>query len=306
MLGSFGHLAWWLELFSHFRPQYALVLAVCAGGLIALGRPGVGLAALALALANALPLMYYLAPPRQALATGPGFSAVLVNLWFRNDSHERVLDYIFALRPDLALFLEVTPAWSESLRRLEPLLPFQARVGEVFVASRLPLAGLRAVPLAEGTATAVVFAIDAGDTPVTVIGAHTHWPLGPAVAARRNRELGDLALIARAAPGPALLLGDFNVTAFSPVFAYLLADSGLRDCAAGRGLNPTWPVQFPPLYLQIDHCLAGKGLEVMRLRTGPYVGSDHFPLEMELRLSRADASGGQDLRAWRRRPTSRR
>jgi endonuclease/exonuclease/phosphatase (EEP) superfamily protein YafD len=306
MLGSLGHLAWWLELFSHFRPQYATLLLVCAVGLFARRRPGAGLAALALALANALPLMYYLAPAREPAVGGPGLSAVLINVWFRNDHYERVLDYISGVRPDLAVFLEVTPAWMEALRRLEPLLPYQAQAGEVFVASKHPLGRLRAVPLAGDSTTAVVFSVDAEGTPVTVIGAHANWPLGPAIAARRNRELIELATIARAAHGPTLLLGDFNVTAFSPAFAWLLADSGLRDCSAGRGLHPTWPARFPPLYIQIDHCLSGGGLEVARLSTGPYVGSDHYPLEIELRLVRPGGSGGEDLRVSHPGPASRR
>jgi endonuclease/exonuclease/phosphatase (EEP) superfamily protein YafD len=305
-LGSLGHLAWWLELFSHFRPQYALLLAGGAVVLLALGRPAAGLAALAFAFANALPLAHYLGPPREAPEApeaAQGLRAVLINPWFRNEDHQRVLDYVGALDPDLAIFLEVTPAWHDALRSLARL-PYQARAGELFVASRQPLADLRALPLAGGSAMAVAFTLDVGGTAVSVIGAHANWPLGPTIAASRDRELTELAAIARSARPPVLLLGDLNATAFSPVFARLLTASGLGDCAAGRGFNPTWPTLFPPLFMQIDHCLAGPGLAVRRLRTGPYVGSDHYPLEVEVTLSPPPAGGG--LTASAARPTSRR
>ena len=62
-VGSLGYLAWWLELFAHFRPQYALSLAIGGACLLALRRPGVGLAALVLAAVNAVPLMHYYYPP---------------------------------------------------------------------------------------------------------------------------------------------------------------------------------------------------------------------------------------------------
>lgn len=285
-LGSLGHLAWWLELFTHFRPQYAAWLALCGVGLLALRRPALGVAALLLSAANALPLShYYGARPPSSPGGEPVLHAVLLNLWFRNGQHERVLRYVRETGPDLAVFLEATPPWRHALQGLEDVMPFQAHAGEVLVASRVPLAGLRAVPLPSGNATAIVFRIAADPAGLTVIGTHANWPLGARIAADRNRELGALAAMARSVDGPLLVLGDLNVTAFSPVFHYLLSRGRLADCAAGRGWHPTWPTWFPPLYVQIDHCLAGPGVFIEHLGTGPAVGSDHLPLEVSFRLT---------------------
>jgi endonuclease/exonuclease/phosphatase (EEP) superfamily protein YafD len=302
VLASLAHLGWWLELFSHFRAQYALLLAACGVGLLWLRRPALGAAALALAAANAVPMLHYLGPVDEHGPVQGPVKAVLLNLWFRNDDHDRVLEYIRGARPDVAVFLEATPAWQDSLQQLGGLLPYQARAGEVFVASRLPLQGLRAVPLAASGTMALQFGIETPGGAVTVIGAHANWPLGPRIAAMRNRELLRLAELAREAPAPAVVLGDFNVTAYSPVFVELLARSGLHDCAAGQGLHATWPALFPPLFLQIDHCLADPAIRILGLRSGPWVGSDHFPLEVE--LAPGEAPGRDRLRASRARPTS--
>ena len=304
-LGALGRLAWWLELFSHFRLQYALALAACGGLLLVLRRPALALAALALALANALPLAHYLLPVQEPDVAGPRVKAVLVNTWFRNGEHERLLDYVGAFGPDVAVFLEVTPEWGEALERLDTL-PYRSLAGEILVASRQPLAGLKAWPLGGGAAMALSFSYDAAGTPVTVIGAHASWPLGPGIATSRNLELADLAAIARAAPPPVLLLGDLNTTAYSPVFDSFLAASGLRDCAAGRGLNPTWPTLFPPLYIQIDHCLAGPGVSIDRLGPGRRVGSDHRPLEVEISVVPQSPDGTGGITAAAAPPTSRR
>jgi endonuclease/exonuclease/phosphatase (EEP) superfamily protein YafD len=304
ILASLAHLAWWLELFSHFRAQYAALLVACGAGLLLMRRPGLGVAALALAAANAIPLLHYLGPTGEHGPERGAVKAVLLNLWFRNERHDRVLDYLERTRPDLAVFLEATPAWGDALRQLDGLLPYHAQAGEVFVASRMPLAELRAVPLAESGAMAVVFGFEAPQGMLTVIAAHANWPLGPATAASRNLELARLAELAREATGPAVVLGDFNVTAYSPVFVELLARSGLHDCAAGQGLHATWPALFPPLYLQIDHCLADPDIRILGLRSGPWVGSDHFPLEVELGLP--ESSGHPRVRASRAPPTSRR
>lgn len=300
--GSLGYLAWWLELFAHFRPQYALCLAVAGAGLLVLRRPGVGFAALLLAVANTVPLAHFYYPASAAPAdTGPAIKALLANVYFRNGQHERLLAYVRSARPDLAVFLEATPEWSEALRTLATGLPYQAYVGEIFIASRSPLLGLRSLPLAPRGANAVAFFIDTAAGPVAVIGAHADWPLGEEIAARRDRQLSLLAEIARATPVPVLLLGDLNTTAFSPVFSLLLDRAGLADCAAGHGYHPTWPTWFPPLFLQIDHCLVSNGLAVTHFATGPYVGSDHYPLEVTVRVRAAAA--GQGLTVSRVPPT---
>jgi endonuclease/exonuclease/phosphatase (EEP) superfamily protein YafD len=302
--GSLAYLAWWLELFAHFRPQYALCLVAAGAALMLLGRTGVGVAAVVLAAVNAVPLLhYYRAPPAGLADGGPAIKALLANVYFRNGHHEEVLDYVRRVRPDVAVFLEVTPAWSEALQQLAEDLPYQAYAGEIFVASRKPLLGLRALPLAPVGAMAVSFLFDSEAGQVAIIGAHVNWPLGPRIAASRNRELSMLAQIAREIPGPVLLLGDLNTTAFSPVFPLLLTRAGLADCATGRGYHPTWPAWFPPLSMQIDHCLAGRGLTVTDFAAGPYIGSDHYPIEVILRLP---AAAGRKLTASRAPPTFRR
>lgn len=305
-LASLGNLSWWLELFTHFRPQYAGWLALCGIGLFALRRRALGVAALLLGLANALPLWhhYYGGVPVPSGAE-EALHAVLLNLYFRNGDHERVLRYLREADPDLAILLEATPAWRQALRELDGALPYQAQAGEIFVASRSPLSGLRAMTLPSGEAGAILFRVQAGKAELTVIGTHTNWPLGPRMSGNRNRELAALAALARSIEGPLLLLGDLNVTAFSPVFGGLLASGQLADCAAGRGWRPTWPAWFPPLYLQIDHCLARQGVAITRLDTGPYVGSDHYPVEVFLQvLPGASTREGEPVTAAASRPTS--
>jgi len=285
-LAALGQHAWWLELFAHFRPQYAILLAASGIALLALGAPAGGLAAVALAVVNALPLLHYYAPrpPPQLQGDEPELRALLVNVYFRNAGHDRLLDYLRALQPDVAVFLEVTPAWRASLRTLGESLPHQAESGELFVASRWSLIVVRVEPFGGDDAGAMVFTLDVGGRPLTVIGAHASWPLGRALSARRNEQLAQLARLARTAPAPVLLLADMNLTVFTPRFAQLLRDGGLADCSAGRGWQPGWPALFPPLALRIDHCLHGAGIEPRRVATGPFIGSDHYPLEVTLRF----------------------
>ena len=71
-------------------------------------------------------------------------------------------------------------------------------------------------------------------------------------------------------------------TRWTPRFKHLLRATGLRDTAAGFGWQPTWPTFLPRLGITIDHCLASSALGVRALKTGPDIGSDHYPLIVEL------------------------
>jgi len=79
-----------------------------------------------------------------------------------------------------------------------------------------------------------------------------------------------------------IVAGDFNVAPWSHYFRTTLERSGLSDCAAGHGLAPSWPSQFPPLGIRIDHCLASHHWRSIDVRLGPSNGSDHLPLIADL------------------------
>ena len=82
---------------------------------------------------------------------------------------------------------------------------------------------------------------------------------------------------------PRLLVGDFNLTPYSPHFSDLLARTGMVDARRRQGLSATWPTWVVPLQVPIDHCIADPSLAVVGVRRGPVVGSDHYPVEITLR-----------------------
>jgi endonuclease/exonuclease/phosphatase (EEP) superfamily protein YafD len=100
--------------------------------------------------------------------------------------------------------------------------------------------------------------------------------------ARQMRQLEQLAGIAATAAEPLLVVGDFNLTPFSPRFANFLDAAGLRDALAGRGPSITWPSYFPLLGIAIDHCLLGPDWDSIAHRRQPNYGSDHYAIVVDL------------------------
>lgn len=80
------------------------------------------------------------------------------------------------------------------------------------------------------------------------------------------------------------MLGDFNITPWSPHFRAFIEASGLSDCAIGHGLDPTWPSQLLALGIRIDHCFKSPHWRTLDARVGPSVDSDHRPMLVDLQL----------------------
>lgn len=296
LLALLGRRSWLLELFTHYRPYYLLALLLAAALLLPMRRRLAVLAAL-LALLNLLWVAPYLAgfgvSVLRAEAAGDPLRIIALNLWYRNDQHQRVLDYLRSRDADVLVLSELTPAWRVALAPLEAgyphreIIPRQGSQG-IGVYSRVPLGALERSSLGFRGSNNVLLDLELPGGTLALYAVHLAAPMSARKAAGRNAQLAQLAarVAARDAGDPALLgqlvIGDLNITPFSPWFRDLLAAGGLGDVARRRGLLLTWPASWTPPLIGIDHALATPATPVISLHTGPRVGSDHLPLELTL------------------------
>ena len=115
-----------------------------------------------------------------------------------------------------------------------------------------------------------------------VRGTHPLPPGGGDYWRWRNGQLAELATFIQGLDGPVVVLGDLNVTPWSHYFRTFARDAQLRDGGKGFGLQISWPTYFPPLGIPIDHCLVSPQVDVHDRRTGPAIGSDHYPVIIDL------------------------
>jgi len=293
--------AWWLgDLTVHFRLQYAAIAALCAVLLGLARRFGWAVIALLCLIANAAAVSFIWARAPSADADAAVVHArvrariVALNVLYSNTHYEEVSGFLHAARPDAAVLVEITPRWRQALEGLRAELPYQyfaaatlqrrlgPQVRGTLLLSRWPLASARPVTLGPYAEPAVAATLLIGARPLRLIGVHTSWPLGPQVSAERNRQLDEIAALARALPAPLVVAGDLNVTPFSPHYGALLAAAGLRT--ASPPWQPTWPTFLPPAGIQIDHILVSPQIAIAAFAIGPGVGSDHRPVVADLLL----------------------
>jgi len=290
---------WWaFDLFSHFRPHYA-VLATCLGAaaLAARAYPA-GLVLTAVALLNAWAVRDLWPGAAAAVAApateGAPLRVVSANVLDSNPTPGKVLDFVRGSDADLVVLVDAkSERWRGVLAALGDLYPHRApdswREGApVILLSRRPVPVETVVrPAAAGADRPYVVARVAapGATPL-VVGVHPASPKPTEAedSRERNYQLDHIGATVEGVAGPVIVAGDFNATPWSPHLRDLLAATGLRDTGAGRGWLPTWPVRLGPAGIPIDHVLIRGEVAVAGLRRGPDVGSDHYPLIADLRV----------------------
>ena len=294
LAGLLGRVAWPFDLFAHFRVQYAALFVLLAVVLMLLRRFWIAVAAAVGFGVSVVPLLPYVAgepvPAAVATTSEQTFRLLSFNIWFRNPDMQRVAAYIEASQADAVVLLELTPPQAEMLLPLLPTYPHYhidpSRMGAA-VFTKWPVLSAESVPLAHTGATAARLMVDWRGTPVNVLGVHLNWPLGPRNSQFRNQELDALVAFSKAQRGPLLVAGDFNLTPWSEYFSDALEQSGLHDAALGFGLARSWPAQFAPLGIRIDHCLLSRHWRAVSTSTGPWLGSDHLPVVADVSLHRS-------------------
>ncbi|MBT9587233.1 hypothetical protein IV102_28070 [bacterium] len=147
--------------------------------------------------------------------------------------------------------------------------------------SRSPLSRVEILP-SDGPPVIIADTMVAGKS-LHVVAAHPVPPIYGQASQRRNRMIQTLARHLATCPRPFVLLGDLNNTPWSPSLSPLPPSA--RNTRRGFGLLPSWPKLLPlPLRIPIDQCYVSEEVGVVQCQLGPDVGSDHFPLVVDVQL----------------------
>jgi endonuclease/exonuclease/phosphatase (EEP) superfamily protein YafD len=289
-----------LDVATHFAPFVAAgclvaVIASASGRRLPAGRWALAMAILSL-LGSAqimAPEVWAAATARQATPDGPTLKIVQFNLWGRNVAADETLRWIVAQDADVVVLQEAFgESWriNKALRRAYPHwsscdLP---RPCSVMVLSRLPMTARGS---GRGPPTAWA-RYRWRDREVTVVGAHYFWPYP---AGQQQWQSRNLAAFLEPHPRETLIVaGDFNSTPWSHTLARQDAAFGIErrtrmlwSYPARRFASPLSrithrlsPAPFP--VLPIDHVYAGDGWRTVKVGRGPRLGSDHYPVIVEL------------------------
>lgn len=213
------------------------------------------------------------------------------NLFVHNDDPTRLLAYIRETHPDVVMLQEFDPEWQARLRPLEHMYPehFACARGpggdlDLGVYWRLP--DVRARSLVQDGLPGCLLEVEVLGQHLALLNLHTAAPFTASRAKRHTEQMHALAQWLELEPRDVVVVGDLNSTPWTPLFRETLAATKLRSARTGIGVLGTWPAYLGPIATPLDHVLFREGiLRASGCWLGPYFGSDHLPLLVDLEVT---------------------
>ena len=221
----------------------------------------------------------------------------VVNVLTQNHQHEKVLRVLKNADPDVIAVLELgTELESRLNTELGDL--YRHRITEpsdegnfgIGLWSKLPLQDEQIFHLTVPLVPSISAQVNWEGQPVKLFATHPIPPVNSRYFQARNRHLELLAQRVRpqdqsSVEASTIVVGDLNLTPWSPWYGKFLSDAGLQDCIAGNrmaSLTPTW-YRWPlfPFGLVLDHGFCGGGLRCTSRKVLEGIGSDHRPVLLE-------------------------
>lgn len=294
LAGYLGRLNLYFEFASGYKLQL-LLMALCSLIYFCLTRRRlwivVSLVAVIINLAVILPWYFN----RPAIAESSQYAPLKIlsyNVLWKNDRpehYQKAIALVESEQPDIVIFQEAIPHWHEQLSVLEQSYPHHiyAKKLEIEVYSKLPL--LNPEIKLYGTYRGLVLAdLQIGDRPTKFIATHAYPQLyfgHPGWLIRNEHLEVGIGEYVGNLNQPAIVIGDLNVSLWSPFYHSMMVSSGLRNARQGRGVLPTHSIvapQFAALSAPIDHCLVSPEIQVKDFKLGKAIGSDHRPIIADL------------------------
>lgn len=279
---------WFFELFSHFRMQLLATQCVLLIAFLVLRRPMWALIIGAVGVINGVAVRDYLVPVRDfagAEDRAVEIRVLTANVLASNSDPAKFVDLIEAEEPDVFAVLEFTQTFAEALDSLTENYPNQILIPQrgpfgIAVYSRWPIVGRNVLEL-EGITGIDAEIMDARGA-WHFIAEHHVPPMNSDMAALRNRQLVRLGQYVNTIAAPRVVVGDFNITPFSPWFRDFAEQTTLENALRGRGPSYSWPEFFPLLGIPIDHVLVSPEFTVVDYHRAGDIGSDHFPVIVDM------------------------
>lgn len=308
----------YLEVFSHFQVQYFILCLILTGILILLKyRTLILIGCLCCAFLSVQIWPWYL-PPNHLTASDreADFRILIANVNTQNTSYNQVLDLVRAEAPDIAVFMEVNRTWKDQLDTLSNILPYSSGQTNPYnlgllVYSNQVLNKTKIEVFGTGNNPSVITEIMIGTEPILILATHPLPPLKPQFFHSRNQQLDLVSQYLESVSHDSqreiatsneadrmLLVGDLNITMWSPYYKRLARKTNLQNARDGFGILPTWPmpVTYKPIpgwlttlfLIPIDHCLFSQGLAITNVHLGAQIGSDHRPLIVDVEVVLSD------------------
>lgn len=241
------------------------------------------------------------ARPRKGEAT---LSIMVSNVLQTNTGYGRLAQLIRERDPDILLLVETDEQWMLGIaevvahfpERIE--LPQSNTYGMLFY-SKLKIEKYQVEHLVDPEIPSICADLSWGGGTVRIHCIHPTPPVPQENdgSADRDAEVLITGVKVKEFTGLCIVCGDLNDVAWSNTTKLFLKTSGLLDPRRGRGLFSTFHAQVPGMRWPLDHFFVSAHFRAVGMRLERAIGSDHFPISIELLARSVDDNQAEELGA---------
>ena len=291
LAGYLGRLNLYLEFASGYKLQF-LLLALCSWFYFGLTRRKIGLiVSLFCILLNLVEILpwYFNRPTITNLESYKPLKVISYNVLWNNQQYDKAIALINRENPDIVAFQEAQAPWQKALTALTTDYPYHVGASklEIEVYSKLPLTNTK-IELYGTYRGLVISDVEIGNNLIKVIATHAYPQLyfGHEGWQIRNQHLEiGIGEYVKNLKQSVVIVGDLNVSMWSPFYRSLIDKSNLHNARQGFGILPSHSVinpSYASLSAPIDHCLVSQDIKVSNFKTEQNIGSDHLPIVADL------------------------
>ncbi len=293
---------WWIRVSDFTHIQVLLLTFICLVALLIVA-PFSDIINIVLATLGVVTLLYqaiivYPYTPLHAKAAKgikrvfdeERISILEANVYMYNTNYQLLLDLISKENPDIVITLETGKKWSAALSALDPEYPHSVKIPldntyGMLLFSKLPLTETSINYLVEEEVPSIETTVELGpDTKVKLHIIHPKPP-SPSENYRSTERDAEVIIVGKKAKNeklPVIVAGDLNDVAWSHSTRLFQRISRLLDPRIGRGFFNTYNAKYWLFRWPLDHVFHSDDFLVSRISRLPHIGSDHFPLYIEL------------------------
>tara|TARA_R110002049_G_scaffold2750_8_gene22246 strand:+ start:193757 stop:194743 length:987 start_codon:yes stop_codon:yes gene_type:complete len=278
---------WWVaDILANLRVQQVIGLVTLLAICLVIRRPRCVLVTLVLI---AIHGSFFVSRYQASSAIDPSsvVRVMTANVLTSNPNANEIVTQIRDQTPDVVAILELDSSLAEHLNRaLSDGYPHRCVRPDdhgnfgIGLYSRHSMVDIDVIQF-DRSIESIAATVQCNSFPFRLIATHPLPPIGTIGFDRRNHHLTSLADhidTLRDDPDqmPVIVMGDLNLTPWSPIFGTLEERTGLSRAVIGFGLMPTWYAKESFAFgLVLDHVLISDGLKCVSHHVGDSFGSDH-------------------------------
>lgn len=233
---------------------------------------------------------------KEDASTDTTLGILIVNVKMSNKNARPLLHLLETVKPDIILAMEVDQWWNAKLKTIEKEYPHsQETINEVAYGmtlySKFPLEGVAIDYLQNKKVPSFECIVTLPDgRGITFHAVHPvppkHFKNLPDNAGQEETALQKLGRKVEDGHLPTIVAGDLNDAIWSYIDDLTDTEDILHDVRTGRGFYNSYGAEALLMRWPLDHVFVTREFKLKTLERMPKIGSDHFPIYVELALAK--------------------